>query len=143
MSRIAPHGEVRQRDPRVRDKAYISWLHEGLRCVSCAVRGSHQNAEHAAHIKVGFPEAGWRAFGHSERGHDRNATALCAACHQYGPHAQHKNVGGDERVWWERLGVYPPTFCAALNAAYEARGDGNEVIRCAANGEFPFPADVA
>lgn len=130
---------LRQREPRVRDKKYLEWLHQGIRCVSCAIHGRRRSSEHAAHIKIGFPEAGWRAFGHSEKSHDRRAVPLCVFCHMYGPHAQHSNRGGDERAWWERLGVYPPAFCAALNEAFDTGGEPDEVIVRAALGEFPFP----
>jgi hypothetical protein len=90
-------------------------------------------------VKVGFPEAGWRAFGHAEKSHDRRAVPLDPNCHRLGPIAQHANLGGDERTYWERLGVYPPTFCAALVEAYEAGTDGAAVVRRAARGDFPFP----
>lgn len=139
MSYVPNDRPLRQREPRVRDKAYLGWLHDGLACVSCSVHGRYGRAEHAAHIKVGFPEAGWRAFGHAEKSHDSRAAPLCASCHQHGSDAQHKNRGGDERSWWERLGVYPPDFCEALYAAFQNGEDGNAVIRKAGRGEFPFP----
>lgn len=135
MSRIEFSGQVRQRDPRQRDKQYLGWIAK-LPCVSCAVAGRMKYGVHAAHIKVGYPEAGWRAFGHSEKSHDRRAAPLCPSCHQHGPGAQHRNEGGDERAWWDRLRIHPPTFCSALVAAYEAGTPGQEVIRQAAAGKF-------
>lgn len=139
MSRIESSGGLRQREPRVRDRAYLGWLHDRP-CVSCMSQGFTRYGVHAAHCKVSFPEAGWRAFGHSEKGHDQNASPLCADCHQYGPDAQHKNRNGDEREWWRRRGIYPPAFCAALYAAFQAGESGDWIIRRAARGEFPFPA---
>ena len=139
VSRIETGGALRQRDPRVRDRAYLGWIKD-LPCVSCAAQGFTRFGVHAAHVKVGFPEAGWRAFGHAEKSHDRQATPLCADCHQYGPDAQHRNRNGDERAWWERRKVYPPAFCEALRGAYESGEPGSWVVRRAARGEFPFPA---
>jgi hypothetical protein len=90
-------------------------------------------------VKCGFAEAGWRAFGHSEKSHDARATPLCADCHQYGPDAQHRNRDGDEAQWWRRRGIYPPAFCGALYAAFQAGESGDWIIRRAARGEFPWP----
>lgn len=139
MTYIPNTSPLRQREPRVRDRKYLAWLHD-LACVSCARQGFTRFGVHAAHCKVGFPEAGWRAFGHSEKSHDTFATPLCADCHQHGPDAQHRNRDGNEADWWRRRGIYPPTFCAALLMAYEAGEPGSWVIRRAARGEFPFPA---
>lgn len=141
MSRIAFTGAVRQREPRVRDKAYLGFV-AGLPCVACACRGGSRKPVEVCHVKVGFPEAGWRAFGHAEKSHDRRAVPLDHHCHRTGPAAQHANLGGDERTFWERLGVYPPTFCAALGEAYDAGTDGAYVVRAAARGAYPFPTDI-
>jgi hypothetical protein len=140
VSRIASPGGVRQRDPRVRDKAYLGFI-AGLPCVDHACRGQLRKPVEVCHIKVGFPLAGWRAFGHAEKAHDRRTVPLCSECHRTGPRAQHANLGGDERTFWERLGVYPPAFCAALVEAYEEKTDGAYVISSAARGSFPFPPD--
>jgi hypothetical protein len=140
VSRIAFTGSVRQREPRVRDKPYLGFIAKQY-CVACYCRGGFQTwPVEVAHIKVGFPEAGWRPFGHGERGHDRHCTPLCAVCHRTGPRAQHANLGGDERHFWADMGVYPPDFCAALGEAYEAGDSGINVIRRASQGAYPFPA---
>ncbi len=111
----------------MRDKAYLGWVAK-LPCISCAVRGVRRYEVHVAHCKIGYPEAGWRAFGHSEKSHDARVTPLCPSCHQTGPNAQHRNVGGDERAWWEALNIYPPDFCAALVTAYERKESGDRVV---------------
>jgi hypothetical protein len=139
VSRIDHPGQVRQREPRIRDKAYLGWI-AGLPCVSCAVRGIWRTGVQVAHIKVGYPESGWRAFGHSEKSHDRHTVPLCPSCHVSGPDAQHSNRGGDERAWWEKRGIHPPTFCSALSEAYDAGVAGSTVVRLAARGVFNAPA---
>lgn len=129
MSRITTSGAVRQRDPRQRDRPYLEWIGQ-LPCVAClARRGSMRWGVQRAHVKIGYPEDGWRAFGHAEKAHDWRTVPLCADCHQHGFDAQHRNVGGDERDWWERLGVHPPALCDALRNAYEQKRSGVEIIR--------------
>lgn len=140
MSRIASSGLVRQREPRTRNKAFLGFV-SGLSCVACACRGSMRRPVEVAHVKISYPEAGWRAFGHSERAHDWRTVPLCSYDHRTGPNAQHQNRGGDERAWWERLGIYPPTFCAALVAAFEAGESGDKVVRQAAQGAFCYCPD--
>jgi hypothetical protein len=138
MSRIAPQGEIRQREPRIRDKAFLGFVAK-LPCVACACRGRLTWPVEVAHIKIGLAAAGWRAFGHSERAHDRRTAPLCTVCHRTGPAAQHANLGGNEADWWERLGIYPPAFCQALADAFEAGYTGRTVIQRAVAGAFPWP----
>lgn len=128
MSIVRNDRPLRQREPRVRDKSYLGWVSK-LPCISCMTRGTTRFGVHCAHVKISYPEAGWRAFGHSEKSHDRRAVGLCPGCHVHGPNAQHQNRGGDERIWWERLGVYPPDFCQALSDAFDAGEDGARVVR--------------
>lgn len=127
MSRIEHSGALRQREPRIRDKPYLGWVKD-LPCIACAVRGVIRRGVEAAHCKIGFPDDGWRAFGHAEKSHDWRATPLCTAHHREGEHAQHNNRGGDERAYWERLEVHPPEFCAALYAAFQAGDNGDAVV---------------
>lgn len=139
MSRIASSGATRQREPRVRDKAFLGFVAQ-LPCVSCICRGLPQRTRtEVAHVKCGFPEAGWRAFGHSERSDDRKTVSLCVECHRTGPAAQHANLGGDERHFWRKLAVYPPALCAALVEAYEQQESGERVIHNAGLAYYPFP----
>ena len=141
MSRIASSGQVRQREPRVRDKAHLGRVAK-LSCVSCAVRGRSTWPVEVAHIKFGIPAAGWRAFGHAEKAHDFRTAPICSGCHRTDHGAQHQNRDGDEREWWIRIGVYPPAFCAALVAAFAAGTPGMAVVRQAARGGFPWPEDA-
>lgn len=121
MSQIDSFGGLRQREPRVRDKVHLGKVGK-LPCICCAVRGVRTHPVERAHVKVGYPEDGWRAFGHSEKSHDWRTLPLCARCHREGPGAQHGNRGGDERAFWERLGIHPPAVCQALVEAF-ARGE--------------------
>lgn len=93
-----------------------------LPCIICLINGRRGVPAEVAHIKVGFPEAGWRAFGHAERAHDWRTAPICSVHHRTGSDAQHRNPWGDERAWWAYWGIYPPEFCAALVEAF-ARGD--------------------
>ncbi len=139
MSRIASHGEVRQREPRVRDKGHLGFV-AALPCVACARHGRGTWPVEVAHIKIGIPETGWRAFGHAERAHDWRTAPLCSVHHRTGQDAQHQNRRGDERDWWVALGIYPPDFCDALVAARAEGQDGRQVIASAARGKFPWPS---
>jgi hypothetical protein len=123
-------GELRQRDPRVRDKAHLGRVAK-LHCIICAIQGRRTWPVEVAHCKIGYPEAGWRAFGHSERAHDYKGLApICFKCHHRtgAVDAQHRNPWGDERDWWERWGVYPPDFCQALVAAFSRGEAGDKVV---------------
>ena len=125
MSIVRNDRPLRQREPRVRDKEYLGWVSQ-MPCVRCLVKyGTARVGVHCAHIKIGYPEAGWRAFGHSEKSHDHRAVGLCPACHRL----QHENRGGDERWFWEDIGIYPPDLCAALVKAFAAGKTGEAVIR--------------
>ncbi len=141
MSRIASPGGGRQREPRVKDKAYLGWIAQ-LPCLACLCRGRRTWPVEVAHIKASFPLAGWRAFGHAEKSHDARTISLCAADHRTGPIAQHANLGGDEREYWRKLSVYPPDLCRALYEAYEAGESGLHILQKASMGGFPFPADA-
>lgn len=134
MSRIAPHGQTRQREPRVRDKAYLGWI-AALPCVACAVNGrGFREGVHVAHIRMGVPGiTGWREVGKAEKPSDSRVAPLCIAHHLEGPDAQHRM---SERGFWDRLGIWPPAFCRALRQAYEAGGNGRDVIGLAASGAY-------
>lgn len=126
MSRIESHGVLRQREPRIRDKAYMGWIAQ-LPCLACIARhGRYTKPVQVCHIRAGYPEDGWRDFGKAEKPHDRRTWPGCPACHMYGPDSQHAM---NERVFWERLMIHPPALCAALVSAYEAGEDGTEVLR--------------
>lgn len=125
---------LRQRQPRVRDKAYLGWV-SGLPCVACAATGrGFRSGVHVAHVRASYPDAeGWREVGKGEKPSDSRTAPLCPAHHMDGPDAQHRM---SEKVFWTRLGIWPPALCRALRTAYEAGDDGHAVIRLAANGGY-------
>lgn len=124
MSQIENNSPLRQREPRIRNRAYLAWVSK-LPCVNCLSRcGALRFGVHCAHIKIGYPEAGWRAFGHSEKSHDERAVGLCPSCHM----RQHSNAGGDERWFWESMGIYPPALCQALVEAFARGESGRKVV---------------
>lgn len=129
---------LRQRDPRVRDKTHLGKVAR-LPCLPCLIRrGARVWPVHVAHIRCGFPEEeGWRPVGAAEKPHDFRTAPLCPNCHLYAVDGQHP--AGDERGWWEQLGVYPPEFCRALVEAFAAGLSGENVIRRAADGKFRGP----
>lgn len=134
MSRIESSGGLRQREPRVRDKAHMGRVAQ-LPCVACLCRrGVLVRPVHVAHIRFGIAEAGWRSTGAAEKPSDRRCAPLCPPCHMQDQH------GGSERAFWQRLGVYPPAFCAALVEAFASGQDGRAVLREAASGRFAWPA---
>lgn len=104
---------LRQRQPRVTDKGFISSLHEQKCCV-CG-----RSPVQAAHIRMGCPERGKRHIGMGEKPDDRWAVPLCAGCHLDDRQAQHK---GGERQFWERVGIDP--FAVAERLYSEFKGGG-------------------
>lgn len=110
-----------QRAPRLRDNVYLAWIRR-LPCVAC---GSRERVE-AAHIRAGYPSAGWAPTGMQQKPDDARVASLCASCHREGPDAQHRS---NERAWWSARGIDPPDLCAALRKAFETDQDGEAVVR--------------
>ena len=108
------------KQPRERNNIYLAWIRR-CPCVQC---GTTRGVE-AMHIRSGYPEAGWPSTGMQTKPSDFRTAPGCAACHRDGPDAQHRM---NERAWWERLGIYPPDLCAALQAAFLAGQDGAPII---------------
>lgn len=116
---------LRQRDPRIRDKAHLGKVAR-LPCLACLIRrGARVGPVHVAHIRSQYPEEGWREVGKAEKPHDWRTAPLCVRCHLDGPDAQHRT---NEREWWAQLSVYPPALCAALVEAFAVGGNGLSVI---------------
>jgi hypothetical protein len=116
-----------QRDPRREDPNYLAWI-RGLKCIGCVQdqTPSRSMRSEAAHVRFADARAGWSHTGKGTKPHDRRSLPLCAGHHREGPKSQH---AAGERRWWEARDIYPPELCAALEAAYEAGDDGNDVIR--------------
>ena len=99
-----------QRRPRIRDADYLAFIRRQPCCV-CGKPGP----SHAAHVRAGYPEAGWRPTGLGEKPDDRRTLPLCAFDHLEGPDAQHR---GNEREWWRSRGLSPTAVAAAYVEAY-------------------------
>ena len=99
-----------QRQPRLKDPAYLAFIRRSPCCV-CGKPGPSQ----AAHVRSGYPEAGWRPTGMAEKPDDRRTLPLCALHHLDGPSAQHRS---NEREWWASQGIYPPGLAAVCEQLY-------------------------
>lgn len=113
---------LRQRDPRIRDKAHKGFI-AALPCIACACEGVTRYGVEVAHVRHGYP--GWRPTGMAEKPSDHRTVPLCTEHHRTGPDAQHSMR---EDRWWAKWGIYPPTLCADLVAAYPDLRDGIDTI---------------
>jgi hypothetical protein len=99
------HGPNPKRAHKKREKRDLNPGHVGLiqecPCISCGEDHPGRRRE-AAHIRYSDAEAGKVNPGMGRKPDDRWTLPLCKRCHQDGPKAQHK---GNERAFWERLGI--------------------------------------
>lgn len=84
--------ELRQREPRVENRAFLAFLRT-QRCCACG----HPPPVQAAHLRHSDAAKGGRNPGIGAKPDDSKAVPLCAWCHLDGPHALHKI--GEERFW--------------------------------------------
>lgn len=101
---------LRQRQPRVRNKAYLGWIAR-LPCVTCG-----REPVECAHVRMAAPEVGKRQCGKGEKPSDWWALPLCPGCHRLDPNAQH-TMG--EREWWEARDIDPIQVCLTLQALHD------------------------
>lgn len=106
-------GELRQRQPRVECKDFLAFVRRHP-CTACGAPAPSQ----AAHIRFSDAAAGSINPGIGRKSDDRRAVPLCSDCHLDAPDAQHRV--GDERKFWERVGVNPFEVAAGLWAQFEA-----------------------
>jgi hypothetical protein len=131
LSRLANTAPLRQREPRVRDKKYLAWLHHGLPCAACAIRGDGAAwpgfRVEAAHIKLGIASRGWTECGRGVRPSDSRCLPLDAWCHRLAPDACDVN----QRQFFDRLGLGDAVadLCSELYQAFQHGQDGAAVIR--------------
>lgn len=112
MAVVLATGELRQRQPRVRDDKFLDFV-RAQKCCTCGRAPSQ-----AAHIRTASPKHGKRHLGKSEKPDDQWCVPLCAECHLDGPQAQHKI--GEERFWRLHPDVDP--FATALHLYVEFKG---------------------
>lgn len=110
------------KQPRERNNIYLAWLRR-LPCVAGAAEGCCVGPVEAAHLRFSDAARGRINSGMQAKPADRWATPLCNHHHQ---HDQHK---GNERAFWDRLGIDPGDLCEALHAAFLAGQEGAPVVR--------------
>lgn len=103
---------LRQRQPRVQDRAFLAFVRRQP-CVSCHAAPPSQ----AMHIRGACPERDKRETGKGEKPSDRWCLAGCARCHLDGPQALHK-VG--EAAFFKRLRIDPFHIATMLYAQFLA-----------------------
>lgn len=116
---------LRQRTPRVRDKAHLAFVGQQPCCICGAPPRSA-----AAHIRMGDERHGKRDTGMQEKPSDRWVVPLCDPtyspgkgrwCHQGSKDSQH---AGNERAFWDRVGLDP---CAIATTLWAASGGQDRV----------------
>ena len=107
-----------QRQPRQKNPAYLAYI----RTQPCCICGKAAPS-HAAHVRSGYPEAGWRPTGMGEKPDDWRTLPLCAYDHLYGPQSQHR---ANERKWWASHGLYPPALVEGFRQGYLSDEGGGE-----------------
>lgn len=121
--------DLRQREARERDPAYMGWIAK-LPCVAClATTGQLTRGVHVAHLRASSLEHGKRQTGMQEKPSDAWTTPLCPP-HHVGDKtkvafSQH-SMG--ELDFWSRVGIDPFLLCLALKGAYENNREGGAVI---------------
>ena len=108
---------LRQRQPRIQDKAHCAFI----RRLPCLITGRTDGVE-CAHIRYADLRFDKRETGKAERPSDQWTVPLHHELHR----AQHAT---GERDWWRLQGINPITICLAL---YEVSGDdeaGKEILR--------------
>jgi hypothetical protein len=122
-----------QRDPRVIDPAFLSWLHVDTACIACLIEGRPANPHglqstiEAAHQNLAIAGKGWRERGGGKRIHDARCVPLCTLHHPGLPNA----CDNGQRKFWDRLGLGDEIadFCADLFAAFKADAPAMPVIQ--------------
>lgn len=87
--------ELRQRQPRVEDPAYLDFVRQQP-CLICAWPWVE-----AAHIRAASPRHGKRDTGKAEKPSDCWAVPLCSH------HHREQHAHGDELAWWASYGIDP------------------------------------
>lgn len=135
-----------QRDPRVRDPAYMGWIAQ-LPCAACMGEGRVKWGVHVAHLRAGSVEHDKRDVGKAEKPSDVWTLPLCPPHHT-----------GDARVtkisqhhmaeldFWAHFGIDPFQLCLDLRAAYQSGGRRTEgvavITKAAARGRRAQEGDA-
>jgi hypothetical protein len=101
---------LRQRQPRVRDSKYLSFVAKMPSVISA------RKPVHVAHVRYGDPERGKPSTGMGEKPSDKWTLPLTPEEHMVGVRSQHAN---NEKEWWKSHGVDPIAVCEALYEVYQ------------------------
>lgn len=104
--------ELRQRQPRVEDKAFLAFVRR-RRCCGCGEWPPVQ----AAHLRGACPERDKRQTGKGEKSSDRWTVPLCARCHLDAPDSLHRT---SEETFFRRIGIDPFAMADALYAEFSS-----------------------
>ena len=96
---------VRQRQPRERDEAFLAYVRT-LPCTICGAFGCDP-----AHIRSAAPQYGKRHTGMAEKPDDKWCVPLCRH------HHDEQHARGDELAWWASYGIDPFVIAIELYAA--------------------------
>lgn len=119
-----------KRDPRQRDAAFLSWLHEDIPCLGCLIEGPGPVAYatiEACHLKISIAAKGWAKAGLGNRTHDHRCAPLCAWHHRLA--ANSCDTGGQLKFFTRLgLGTDVADFCRELFDAFKAGNSGRDVV---------------
>lgn len=104
---------VRQRQPRLTDKAYLKWIRQ----LPCVITG--QYGVDAAHLRAGSLRYGKPQAGKGEKPNDQWTLPLSRPEHT-------KQHSKNELVYWSETGINPFELCMELHAHYMADRDDVE-----------------
>lgn len=104
---LAPSGELRQKQPRVEEPAYLAYV-RSLTCLVCRKPGPSD----AAHLRSSALRYGKPHTGMGEKPDDKWTVPLCRK------HHDEQHAHGNELAWWALQGIEP--FAAAVRL-YEGR----------------------
>lgn len=113
-----------QRQPRVRNNAYLAFLRRQP-CLNC----NTPTGSDAAHIRFAPTGSGWRYVGKGEKPDDVRAVPLCRSCHTL----QHSM--SERRFWEDILGYDPVEQCAKYWARFTAQTPQHASSRAMGGGE--------
>lgn len=106
---------MRLKDPRQHDPAHLDYIRT-LPCVCCM----NCIETEAAHIRYSDARAGKVNAGVGAKPHDRWTVPLC------GKHHREQHAAGNERKWWEGIGIDPIYLAMSL---YSVSGDQDRGLK--------------
>lgn len=103
--------ELRQRDPRQVDRAFLIFVRKQY----CCICGAYPPVQ-AAHIRMASIARGKRETGTGERPHDKWSVPACSECHLDNPVSIHK-MG--EKTFWDYVELDPFQIASELYTEFQ------------------------